>query len=179
MNSNRLTIRKATLSDVGQLAALHLGAWQKNFKGIIADSFLNSLTLAQFEARRRRAIRDQTLTNLVAINEAGQLVGFSISGKERDQNELYTAEISALYVHTDHQQKGIGKLLLKAAVSTLVDEKHQAMLIWTLADNPACKFYERCGGLVIEQQIMDIGGQDYKESAFGWAELDKWLLKWK
>lgn len=45
------------------------------------------------------------------------------------------------------------------------------MLIWALADHPACHFYERLGGKRVDTAEIDIDGKQLQEVAFGWEKL--------
>ena len=41
-----------------------------------------------------------------------------------------------------------------------------------LENNPAEAFYQRLGGKRCEVKVLQIGGQDYNEIAYGWESLD-------
>ncbi len=43
------------------------------------------------------------------------------------------------------------------------------MLVWVLADNPACMFYEAIGGQKIYEKQIDRGGVMLNEVAYGWT----------
>ena len=45
------------------------------------------------------------------------------------------------------------------------------MLVWTLADNPYRRFYERRGGKLIAEKDIEIGVQKLVEVAFGWEDV--------
>lgn len=42
------------------------------------------------------------------------------------------------------------------------------MIIFALAENPACKFYEAIGGKRIGTEEIEIGGEEFTEIVFGW-----------
>jgi hypothetical protein len=49
------------------------------------------------------------------------------------------------------------------------------MLVWVLEQNPSVSFYERLGAVQIARKIINIGGADLQELAFGWQSLDRFI----
>jgi hypothetical protein len=47
------------------------------------------------------------------------------------------------------------------------------MLVWVHEQNPSVSFYERLGAVQIARKIINIGGADLQELAFGWPSLDR------
>jgi hypothetical protein len=47
------------------------------------------------------------------------------------------------------------------------------MLVWVLEQNPSLSFYERLGAVQIARKVINIGGADLQELAFGWPSLDR------
>jgi hypothetical protein len=52
-----------------------------------------------------------------------------------------------------------------------VRARDRSMLIWALAANPACRFYEAQGGKPLRNRKREIGGTNLPEVGFGWHEL--------
>ena len=46
------------------------------------------------------------------------------------------------------------------------------MLIWALAENPACAFYAALGGKPAREKTVNIGGEDWREIGYGWDDLN-------
>lgn len=44
-------------------------------------------------------------------------------------------------------------------------------MLWVLAANPACGFYEKMGGRAIDERGITIGGVSVRETAYGWDML--------
>jgi len=57
-----------------------------------------------------------------------------------------------------------------------MDSGFDTMLVWTLADNPYRRFYERLGGKLLCDKDIEIGEQKLVEVAYGWDDLGR-LLK--
>jgi len=47
------------------------------------------------------------------------------------------------------------------------------MALWALIDNPACRFYERLGGVTAFEVEIEIGGKRLPEAAYGWPDIAK------
>jgi hypothetical protein len=50
------------------------------------------------------------------------------------------------------------------------------MIVWALEANPACRFYQRLGGVPVAAQTIDIGGQSLPEVAYGWPDITVLVL---
>ena len=48
-----------------------------------------------------------------------------------------------------------------------------SMLVWVLADNPACYFYEALGGTYLREKMIVIGGKELREIAYGWQDTKR------
>ena len=47
------------------------------------------------------------------------------------------------------------------------------MLVWVLEQNSSVSFYERLGAVQVARKVINIGGADLQELAFGWSSLDR------
>ncbi|MBW4636255.1 MAG: GNAT family N-acetyltransferase [Iphinoe sp. HA4291-MV1] len=69
-----------------------------------------------------------------------------------------------------YQGQGIGSRLTLTLVKKLYELGFHSMLVWVLADNPACGFYEALGGHKIYEKQDEIGGIILNEIAYGWRD---------
>lgn len=44
------------------------------------------------------------------------------------------------------------------------------MLVWVLADNPACRFSQALGGKKLYEKPSEPGGANLQEIAYGWTD---------
>ena len=80
--------------------------------------------------------------------------------------------IAEIHIAQQHQRKGYGRKLIKAAAAALIDSGIDSMAIWVLVDNlPSRRFYESMGGVLIERKMIPIGSVDLPEVAYGWRFL--------
>ncbi|WP_221564764.1 GNAT family N-acetyltransferase [Alkalihalobacillus sp. TS-13] len=94
-------IRRAKREDIGQIAEVHVASWKTTYRGIVSDTFLDSLTSEQKISQWTRNLEQDDSILLVAV-EAGQVVGFVSAGKSRSDHFPFEAEIYAIYILKDY-----------------------------------------------------------------------------
>lgn len=133
------------------------------------------------EAGPEQRGRDADATFYVAEDERGDIVGVAVSVPARTERQESTipeewlqeaGEVSALYVHVNHQREGIGRKLVQAIAAQHVSEGRQRLVIGVLAVNaPARRFYGAIGGQLIGQFLEpDEDGSMLTELMYGWAD---------
>ncbi|MFG3660059.1 GNAT family N-acetyltransferase [Streptomyces sp. NPDC047706] len=141
-------IRELVLADCDRVAEIRVRGWQSAYRGLMPQSFLDALSVAQDAARHRARFGqgDGTVVNLVA-ERAGEIVGWACHGPYRGGEARTTdAELYAIYVHPERYGEGIGQALLGESVRRCRAAGHPRMLLWVLRDNiSARRFYERAG----------------------------------
>jgi GNAT superfamily N-acetyltransferase len=138
-----------TLADCDRVAEIRIRGWQSAYRGLIPQSYLDGLSVAEDAERRRGhlARADGGVVNLVAEDTGGKIVGWACHGPYRD-GEVVTddAELYAVYVHPEHLGQGAGQALLAEAVTRCAAAGHGRLLLWVLKGNVrARRFYERAG----------------------------------
>lgn len=169
--SRRETIRIAHLEDAAGIARVHVDSSRTTYKGIFADEFLATLTYSRQEQSWQRILNDPAQMTFVAVDEAGTIVGFVNGGPEREGDPVYQGELYAMYLVQEAQRRGLGRSLVKELARALAERHFASMMLWVLASNPACRFYEALGGQVIKQRQYQVGGASYDELAYGWKDL--------
>jgi GNAT superfamily N-acetyltransferase len=173
-----MILRPATIDDARAIAQVHVNCWRTTYRGILPHEVLDGLSYDEREEHWRDWFggkHGQKFT-FVAVDPADQIVGFASAGLERTGNPIYHGEIYAIYVLQSHQRQGLGRRLVEAVVGTLRNGAIDSMLVWVLAQNPACRFYECLGGRRIRTQQIDIGGVAFDEVAYGWNDLPGFCL---
>ena len=167
-----MQIRRANFKDVKGIAKVHVDSWRLTYKGVLPDDFLANLSYKQRENLWENNLKEQQV--YLAENESGEIVGFSVGGKERTgKYENYIGELYAIYILEDYQKRGIGRLMLESVVNELKEKNLNSMLVWVLEGNDATHFYEAMGGKKVDAREIKIGEKAYTEIAYGWEMLDK------
>jgi GNAT superfamily N-acetyltransferase len=165
-------IRKAKVQDAGAIAHVQVETWKTTYVGIVSDVFLTSMDEEERTQRWQEQILADTISILVAEDETG-IFGFAAGGEVRERLDDYDAELYAIYLLRERQRQGVGRILGLALASALQSRGSTSMLVWVLEQNPSVSFYERLGAVQIARKIINIGGADLQELAFGWPSLDR------
>lgn len=167
-----LTIRTAKIEDAAAIAHVHVESWKTTYAGIVPDAFLASLN----QDDRMRSWQEQILAGNISIflaeDEAG-VFGFVAGGAAREKLDEYDAELYAIYLVRQRQRHGVGRTLCLALASALQAKGLTSMFVWVLEQNPSVSFYEHLGAVQIARRVINIGGADLQELAFGWPSLDR------
>jgi len=165
-------VRAAKPEDAYAISVVRVETWGAAYRGILPDSYLDGLRAGDRAEQLRQAIAGEGHKEYFFVAEDdGVVVGFAICGPERDGSGRYKGEVYAIYVLPAFQRRGIGRLLMRAAVAKLGELGFTSMLLWTPEKNAYCLFYERLGGARIAAKTYDIGGTPVDLAAYGWEKL--------
>jgi L-amino acid N-acyltransferase YncA len=166
-----MRIREATVADARAIAEVHVTSWRVTYAGIVPDAHLAGLAVDEREGRWAKILTGQDGTfAYVAVDKNGQVVGFASGGPLREGDPSYAGELYAIYLLPDQKGKGLGRRLASTVAKRLAREGMPSMLVWVLADNYARGFYERLGGALVGEQVVNIGGVGLREIAYGWPD---------
>lgn len=167
-------IRKAELSDVKQIAQVHVDSWKTTYKGIINQDYLDKI---KYEDREK--LWEHALTNpptYIWIAEVNRkIVGFASGGSERTKKYGYDGELYAIYLLETFQKNGIGKELVKHLAKDLDEAGYSSLLVWVLLQNKSIPFYKSLNPVEVDSEQIKIGEQFYEEVALGWKNI-KFLI---
>lgn len=165
-----MKIRLAISQDAASIAKVHVDSWRTTYQGILPDEFLENLSYEQREELWKSNLKEQQV--YVAETPSGEVVGFSVGGKERTgEYASFLGELYAIYILQSYQNQGIGSLLFKPIVKELKESNLNSMLVWVLEGNEAKYFYESKGGKYVDSKEINIAGKNYIELAYGWKTL--------
>lgn len=165
-----VTLRKADPSDAEAIARVHVTSWRETYAGIVPQDHLDSLDVGARTERWREILQSPHSTTFVAEDE-GKVVGFVSGGAMRPPVANYDGGILALYLLQSHQRQRAGSQMVQQIAQHLCAQGFRRLAVWVLAENPACRFYRRMGGIQLLEQTIEIGGQALPEVAFGWPDI--------
>jgi GNAT superfamily N-acetyltransferase len=170
-----MIIREATQSDANGIAKVHVDCWRSTYDGLVPADFLADLSYQEAEKFWRDVLIDSNMPGFVyvAVNDAGQIVGYIAGGPEREGNQLYEGELYSIYILKEFQRQGIGRNLIAAASQKMLQSGLKSVMLWTLAVNPYRGFFEELRGQVVSEETIEIGGSRLVQVAYGWAEISK------
>ncbi len=167
-----ISVRKARPSDAGAIAAVRNETWQSAYRGIVADEYLDAMSLEDATARFAKGLASPDEHFFVAVADS-DVIGFSVCGAERERGVPLLGEIYAIYVCPGIQRSGAGRLLMATSARKLDELGFTSMLLWSLAANPSNGFYERMGGRRTTTRKYAIGSRDYELAAYEWDDIGR------
>ena len=174
----KIQLRRATSEDAAALAAVEVSSWQAAYRGLMPDTFLDGLSVAEKAESWRHNLLKHGLSGRkrvwVALGDSG-LCGFVRVGPVMEESEV--GLIYVLYVLPEQWRCGVGTALMQAGMQELRDlGMHEAML-WVLRDNLRARhFYERLGWIPAGRTVSeDYGGRQlealcYRHSVHGFQK---------
>ena len=145
-----IELRPANFQDYSAIAKIHTQSWQKNYRNILSDRFLDNEVeknhLHLWEERLGFPAGGQLVS--VATHHTN-IVGFSCLFLDHDP--LYGSLLDNLHVQQEFQNTGIGKLLLKDCGRLILENHGKKMYLWVYAANlNARKVYEHLGAIHVQ-----------------------------
>ncbi len=168
--SSHFLIRKAKSDDISSVAFINAEVWQTTYLGIIDQDFLKTITQEQQLPRAKRLVESTDLCCLVAENIlTKELAGFACFGENREPKVDAACELQAIYLLDKFQKIGIGKMLFDFGVKEFKECSKQRMTVSVFEANKSARFfYERLGGIQIENDHVDLAGKRHITSTYIW-----------
>jgi ribosomal protein S18 acetylase RimI-like enzyme len=165
-------LRAADARDAEAIAALHTDSWQRTYRGMMPDAFLDGGALEDrrrvWHARLGTPEPDQSVT--VAADGA-RIVGFICVFAREDAG--WGAYIDNLHVVHDWKGRGLGRVLMRRAAEWICETQPGAgVYLWVMEANGAARaFYDRLGARNVETVLMpDPGGGSAPNCRYVWAD---------
>ncbi|GCE47047.1 L-amino acid N-acyltransferase YncA [Thermosporothrix hazakensis] len=166
-----VTIRPARTEDAHGIAFVHTESWQTTYQGLMPAEYIAQRTLERRQRTWEHVLQQPDALVYVAEDKQGRLVGFANGGPLRSDDPGYAAEVYCLYLLQEAQRQGLGRTLVRVLVADFLAHGMESMLIWVLATNPARRFYEALGGILVREMMVEDNGFSLHEVAYGWPDL--------
>jgi ribosomal protein S18 acetylase RimI-like enzyme len=159
-----MKIRRATQSDLQDIAAIHVESWKDSYSGVLSAEFMAGQIdrdLAQYWSEIEIQNED-----IVLVAEENSLVGF-VAVWCRPM-----PFIDNLHVRPSQRSKKVGSALMKAVAKELINTGHKTAYLWVFESNEkAIRFYERLGGTQKEQARKNVFGYEVLSRKIEWDDL--------
>lgn len=167
----KTSIRHANVADAEALARCHIAAWRDTYRPLLADEYLDLLSLDNHVAGWIEKLRQPDWHTLVAQDDQRQPIGFLSGGPERTGRADYRGEIYSVYLLKACRRQGTGRRLFQRFAEELIRNQIFSLIVWALEGNECRAAYAAWGGQEVECAGIKIGQQDLVEVAYGWTEL--------
>ena len=160
----KITVMPLSADDIYEVSEIKVNGWKKAYKGIISDSYLNSLSVDENVEIFKQCINSD---NFIVALENDKVLGFCrfvYDNSFSNNIDYIDCELTALYVHPDYKRKGIGTKLFKYVLDRFNNMNKKTMILWCLTDNTdSIEFYKHMGGEIKEKRNVQIGDLNYQE----------------
>ncbi len=169
-----VVLRTASPADASAIAKVYIDSWGTTYRGLIPAPVLDGMrVLKQTMDWWAVLCRSEPGRGaVVAQDSGGGVFGFISFGVARQLQKDNCGEVYTLYLLASRQGRGIGSRLLAVAARRMAASGFRSLAIWALSDNPACAFYERLGGTVVDRRTVTLGGAKLEETCYLWPEID-------
>ncbi|TYS17504.1 GNAT family N-acetyltransferase [Rossellomorea vietnamensis] len=166
-----MNIKRADINDARGIAKVQVDSWKTTYKDIVPDDYLVRMSYESRELKWKDIILNGGIV-FVAENSAGEIVGFSSCGPQRDNKySQYRGELYAIYILKEYQRSGLGKLLVTPIIDEFLEQGIFAMTVIVLKDNTSRLFYEALGAENIGTIETEISGRRLSEFVYGWEDI--------
>jgi ribosomal protein S18 acetylase RimI-like enzyme len=165
MENQSISIRRASLDDISQIADVHAASWRYAYRGIIPGRELEKMVRHRSGRWWKSAI--QRGGGLLVVDFDDVVVGYVSFGRCRDVSARYTGEIFELYLMPEFQGLGFGRRLFRGAQAYLASRGFPTLIVWALTENHiATDFYESLGGKPVKKALEHFGATLCERIAF-------------
>ena len=153
-------MRKANIADVKKISQIKVLGWQNAYRGIIDNTYLDTLSLEEDMAKKMGNMLNGTL--YYVYEENSKILGFVCFGRDEQTVDLF--ELFAIYVTPECKFNGIGTTMINFVKNEAFISGYTKMHLWCLKDNIIGRnFYEKNGGTLNNKKVINIGNQSLEE----------------
>jgi ribosomal protein S18 acetylase RimI-like enzyme len=152
-----VTIRPAEPQDSEAMGRVHVAAWQRAYRGLMPDDFLDGLDSAARGRRWHAALlagpgggcyREGDFEGLALVVEGddAEVAGISVVGPPRRPEPPSVGELWMINLAPTAWGRGLGRALLASSIDALRGQHFEEAVLWVVSGNAqARRFYERAG----------------------------------
>ena len=138
-----MLLRPAQPPDALAIARVHVRAWQRGYRGLLPDDYLNSLRPDDRADKYDLSNTDPLKPHTIVAATGNIIHGFATTAPSREPDLPHHGELTALYVDPHSWGLGVGVALVSAARAHLVSLGHRHAYLFTLTGNlRAQRFYQ-------------------------------------
>jgi GNAT superfamily N-acetyltransferase len=142
-----VAIRPAQSGDAARIGAISVLAWQKAYRGVMSDAFLDGLDPAERTAMWAAIIAAPPFGSHrdVVLDEAGAVAGFAAYGPELGGTPA-TGELYAVNLDPGSWGHGLGGALIRHVAERLAADGFPTAVLWVATGNARARaVYEHLG----------------------------------
>ncbi|MFZ0565018.1 MAG: GNAT family N-acetyltransferase [Chlamydiales bacterium] len=138
IQSDMYSLRRAELSDVDEMANVHVSSWHETYTGLLEDCVIRKFNVDNRKKMWAAFLQKDIDTQRAYIAvKSGKIVGIASWHETTDHVELLT-----LYILSEFHHQGIGKALFKQ-VEKDAAQRDKQLITWVLKENQATFFMKK------------------------------------
>lgn len=145
-----ITTRRMTADDSRRVAEIHTDSWRFAYKGIVEQTYLDSLDVDERAKNWRSGIEADSSSFIRLVSEENGVIQAFCCGLDNRRSELLPesdCELWAIYADPKALGRGHGITLLERFKAELRALGRKKMCVWVLENNRSGRtFYENHGG---------------------------------
>jgi ribosomal protein S18 acetylase RimI-like enzyme len=162
-----------TKNNVYEIAVLIDSSWRAVYESIIADDYLNNMSV-DARAAGLQARYDNGQSEFLVMRDDGVLMGACVYGKSFTEGYPDDGEVSAIYFRSDYIGKGHGHALFTEAEKRLAEKGYSHIVLDVLSSNGrALNFYSAHSYEAVKDATVRLGDIDYPLTVFRKTVRDK------
>jgi L-amino acid N-acyltransferase YncA len=163
-----MLIRHARLSDVPEIAQIHVDSWKAAF-GISQSPTYDQRLELWHHVLGGGPRRNQVW---VALDDLGRLIGFASAGVARVLKARFDGEVTAIYVAPAFQGQGAGSALLTEVFGWFKSKEFRSAMAWVPKSGSAPDFFIRRGAEALaDTRVTRSGTAAMTEVALSWPRM--------
>lgn len=170
-----IIVRKAIISDIDDMCRINTITWLTTYKNILPQEALDKRIAS--EPRRIANTKADLIKNPDNIKLVGlvdnKIVGMSLAGESETPSFKTAGEIYNLYILKKYQKLHLGNRMFQRAIKELIQQGYHDLVIKCISNNPACGFYERYGGQLVDVIDTNIYGFIVKENIYYYDNIKR------
>ena len=166
-------LRAARPDDAPALGAIHVQAWQETYRGLLADGYLDRLSVRR-RVRQWRGMLAAPKPDVavLVLEDAAGLAGFGMAGPQREVRRTADAELYALYLLRRQQGRGWGRRLFGHLAAGAAAWGARSLDLWVFtANESAVGFYAALGGIPGAERDFRIARRRVTERSYDWPDM--------
>lgn len=177
--TSQIVFRSATPGDANRLARFQIRAWKEHYSEFLPHWSLDQVSVEDRAEAWRMILRDPARhadTEVQLAETKGAIAGFGAVGRQRSERLSslgFGGDISAIYVDSAYQARGLGRRILARLFRRLKAMGERRASLWVIRDNVrARRFMEATGAELLDPGA---GGRYHAidDVAYGWARIDE------
>lgn len=151
----KISYETARATDAGEIAALHALSWQRHYRGIYTDQYLDhEVQNERLNVWRSRFKKSDKKQLVIKAMHRDKIIGFACTFLDADP--VHGALVDNLHVLQEYQGHGIGRTLLQMSARWVLENRPSSKIhLMVLEKNyPARTFYSNLGARMSEVYFL-------------------------